>query len=219
MKWILLFGIILMACRHNERQITDEQKHKTSLPPINRKRASRDTLSHSQPVADNLVIPGERIGRVYLGMENALVVKLLGAPDLQDAAMGKAWLTWKGKRDEHNNATELNVFTAYADSTMRQKTVQLVRTTSNGFVTPSGLRVYSSLIDLQLGHRDLKSVATYQYDHRNFTLYDDKAQGITYEVVAAGKENICTGIIIHPQGKEVLPSYRTRHPDLQTLPD
>jgi hypothetical protein len=34
-----------------------------------------------------------------------------GKPDMSDAAMGKAWLTWYGKKDEHNNKTELNIYT------------------------------------------------------------------------------------------------------------
>ncbi|HEY8914967.1 MAG TPA: hypothetical protein VIM87_00975, partial [Chitinophaga sp.] len=70
--------------------------------------------------SEKLVSAGKGIGKIDLGSNADKLTELLGKPDFSDAAMGKAWLTWYSKRrDEHNNRNELNIFTTYADSTMR----------------------------------------------------------------------------------------------------
>lgn len=218
MKWFLLFCTILLACRQDKRPTTRLEEPATAPPAVTRMRENPDTPARKQPVEDNLIIPGERVGRIYLGMDDSLIAKLLGNPDSGNAAMGKAWMTWESGRDEHNNATQLEIFTTYSDNTMRQKTVQQIRTTSSKFRTPAGLAVYSSLADLQRVHSDLKKVATYAADNRPLSLFDDEAQGIAYEVVTAGNQELCTAIIIYPKGKSVFTGYRLLYPELQEVP-
>jgi hypothetical protein len=46
--------------------------------------------------ADFRVVPGLRVGKVTIGMSTADLMKTLGPTNLGDAAMGKAWATWKG---------------------------------------------------------------------------------------------------------------------------
>lgn len=218
MKWFLILCTILLACRQDKRPTTSSQEPATAPQVVTRMRENPDTPARKQPVEDNLIIPGERVGRVYLGMDDSLIAKLLGDPDSGNAAMGKAWMTWESGRDEHNNATQLEIFTTYSDNTMRQKTVQQIRTTSNKFRTPAGLSVYSSLSDLQRVHSGLKKVATYADDNRPLSLFDDKEQGIAYEVVAAGNQELCTAIIIYPKGKSVFSGYRLLYPELKEVP-
>src|SRR5207244_3305346 len=110
-------------------------------------KTKEDTAANS--MGNELIVAGKSIGKINLGMNDSLLGVVLGKADMSDAAMGKAWLTWYGKKpDEHNNKTELNIFTSYKDTSMREKVVQQVRTTSPFFSTASGLHVYSSLQDI-----------------------------------------------------------------------
>lgn len=152
--------------------------------------------------------------KISIGTDAAELETVLGKPDLSDAAMGKAWLTWKGKKDEHNNATELNIYTTYKDSTMRQKTVQQIRTTSALFSTDGGLRVYSSLETIRKEFPGIRKLAHYSEEGREIVIYDEIKKGIAFEITPAGQQQICTGIIIHKKGSPVTDVYAFLHPGL-----
>lgn len=167
---------------------------------------------------NSLVVPGKSIGNVELGMNDSILEAQFGKPDRSDAAMGKAWLTWYGKKpDEHNNKTQLNIYTTYKDTGMREKTVQQVRTTSSFFKTADDLHVYSSLEDIRSKFSQLKKAATYTEEGRKMTVYDDQRQGIAFETVTANGQNICTGIIIHTPGGKVTQVYLSLHPGMHVF--
>ena len=168
-----------------------------------------------QTDAEWRIVPGESIGKIKLGADADGLEKILSKPDASNAAMGKAWLTWKGKRDEHNNATELNVYTTYKDSTMQEKTVQQVRTTSSSFSTAEGLRVYASLEEISAKFPGIKKRARYNKDGRDIFIYDEKKKGIAFEIAKANDQQICTGIIVHPKGKDVTEIYISLHPGMK----
>jgi hypothetical protein len=162
------------------------------------------------------ILAGESVGSISLGMDASALENILGKPDMSDAAMGKAWLTWYGKnKDEHNNKTELNIYTAYNDTDMRERTVQEIRTTSSFFETHDSIRVYSALPDIERRYTLHKAGQYKSNDDRTITIYDDKQQGIAFEIVSAGAQNICVGIIIHTKGKDVNDIYLTLHPDMK----
>lgn len=170
------------------------------------------------PSSNKLIIAGKSVGNVLLGMNDSLLVAEFHKPDMSDAAMGKAWLTWYGKKpDEHNNKTRLDVYTTYKDTSMREKTVQQIRTTSSFFETGNGIHVYSSFNDVQPAFPELKKAATYKDDGREFTIYDDEEQGIAFEIVSAGTEKICTGIIVHKRGAKVTAIYVSLYPDIHIV--
>ena len=121
-----------------------------------------------------LIVAGESVGKITLGTDASTLQSTLGKPDMSDAAMGKAWTTWYGKkRDEHNNKTELNIYTAYKDTSMREQTVQQIRTTSSFFTTADSMHVYSSLDDIKNKYAVKKS-AQYKSEGRTINIYDDK---------------------------------------------
>lgn len=124
-------------------------------------------------------------------------------------------LPWKGRRDEHNNATELNVYTTYKDSTMNEKTVQQVRTTSSFFTTANNIHVYSSLSEIRQAFPLIQKSASYNEDGRNIHIYDVINEGIAFEVADAGSQQICTGIIVHQKGKKVTEIYIMLHPGMK----
>ena len=137
MKWSSFLCICLIACGQNNEPAKTNTYTDTTGPSTTHKNSSDDSMVQKAEQTDAawLIVPGESLGRIKLGTDAAGLEKILHKPDASNAAMGKAWLTWKGKRDEHNNATELNIYTTYKDSTMQQKTVQQIRTTSSSFAT------------------------------------------------------------------------------------
>ena len=161
MKGWLLICIGFLSCQSHQSSSTTSNRD-TLNRSLNDETSRQDTaISETAPVSGNyLIVPGKSVGKVSLGMEASVLDSLLGRPDKSDAAMGKAWLTWNGKRDEHNNATELNIYTTYSDSTMRQKTVQQIRTTSSVFATATGLRVYASLAAIKQAFSHIKKSPT-----------------------------------------------------------
>ncbi|SFP69152.1 hypothetical protein [Parafilimonas terrae] len=188
-----------------------------SLSGINNSgETNNDTITNEEP-ANKVIVPGKSIGNIEIGMDDS-GLEVFGKPDMSDAAMGKAWLTWYGKKpDEHNNKTQLNVYTAYKDTSMRAKTVQQIRTTSSFFETADGLHVYASLKDIKQQYPKLKKVAAYTDDGRKIDIYDAQQQGIAFEVVNANQQQICTGIIIHKSGVKVTQVYISLHPDMHVL--
>ena len=207
MKWFLGFCICLISCRQKNAGTTDTQVK--LMPPDTTKPLQK------QLVTAELIVPGERVGTVSLGTNAEELEKILGKPDSSDAAMGKAWITWNGKRDEHNNATKLNIYTTYNDRSMQQKTVQQIRTTSAFFSTNSGLRVYSSLDTIRKEFPHIKKLAHYPDEGRDIVIYDETQKGIAFEIAAAGPQQICTGIIIHEKGNAVTDVYMFLHPGLK----
>lgn len=203
---LLLCILMIVSC--------DQRRRKDTNPVTI---TDTDTKQHiaapgSAPVKKNslMIVPGESIGEVNLGDDASMLTQKLGKPDLSDAAMGKAWITWYGKkRDKYNNLPELNVFTTYKDSGMKQVTVQLIRTTSAGFSTANGIRVFDSFTDIQKAFPRLqqRGMFTQKNTHRTMSIYDAEADGIAFDIVSAGAQQICIGIIVHSPGKNVMGDY------------
>lgn len=222
--FLIIAMIFFAACGENSRteKVTATDSLQTTAD-TNDSSAKADEVLQASPsaetnAANSLIVAGKSIGNVGLGMNDSILETQFGKPDMSDAAMGKAWLTWYGKKpDEHNNKTQLNIYTTYKDTSMREKTVQQVRTTSSFFKTADELHVYSSLEDIKAKFPQLKKAATYKDKGREITVYDDQQQGIAFEIVTADTQNICTGIIIHKPGVKVTQVYISLHPEMRVL--
>lgn len=155
---------------------------------------------------NQLIVPGKQIGNMVLNAPADTLEQMLGKPDRSDAAMGKAWLTWYGKkRDEHNNRVSMDVYTAYVDSTMEKKTVQQIRTTSTEYSTANGIRVYSDLAAIRQQFPGVTDAGRFRELNgtRVFNVYDDLKNGIAFEIAEANGQHICVGIIVHLPGKKI----------------
>lgn len=211
--FIILFSIFLFAACNNNKQ-TSMQKEETDTAIVsnndNNTSNNKDTnvvRNNNTDTRSNLIIPGEKIGKAILNTDASNLEQLFGKPDLSDAAMGKAWMTWYGKRDEHNNKTELNIYTAYKDSTMMGKAVQQVRTTSSYFSTENNIHVYSSLDDIRKAFPNVQKVDEMKQEGRNIEVYDDVKNGIAFEVADAKDQHICIAIFVHHKGKKLTDIY------------
>jgi hypothetical protein len=213
MKWFFIFCLfIFFSCNNNNKTTTAGTDTSGQTP--NENTATVSNYNAKTLDTEQLIVPGERIGKVKLG-EEVSSLEILGPPEASDAAMGKAWLTWKGNRDEHNNATELNVYTTYKDNTMKLKTVQQIRTTSSAFSTAKNIHVYSSLESIQQQFPMLKKRASYKEDGREIFIYDAVEKGIAFEIARANDQQICTGIIVHERNKDVTQIYIMRYPGMK----
>jgi len=198
---LLLIGICLASC--SDKKTTLETENDA---------VSTDTIKYVPPkVTDNAyeIIPGERIGLTKLD-ENTETLSELGKPDFSDSAMGKSWTTWISKDGEKN---ELNIYSTYKDSEMKEKVVRQIRITSPKFQTPSEISTGKSLQEIQKVYPDIKLVAKYTDEKtKNLVeLYDSETNGIAFEFT----QNKCSAIIVHTNGKKVTEEYITLHPNME----
>lgn len=194
--------IVLTACSGQ----SDEQPANKDAPstarqqnPIVTDKGATDAVSDAF-----LIVAGEQIGRVHISDSAVKPVRLLGRPDGGDAAMGSATLTWRGKGIP---ATQLDVYTHYRDSTMRDKAVKQIRTTSPAFATAQGLRVgllLSEALRLQPGLKPF----SFDGGRKGIRLYDDTANGLAVETDSHADGQRLVSVIVHEKGNGVKPVYQ-----------
>ncbi|KAA2239824.1 hypothetical protein F0L74_26930 [Chitinophaga agrisoli] len=221
MKKLFVAAGVLLAFTCCQQQPSASSAADTTVT-VNQQPASQpvhDTVAASAAAIppEKLASAGKGIGKINLGSNADELDKLLGKPDFSDAAMGKAWLTWYSKRmDEHNNRNELNIYTTYADSTMRARVVKQIRVTSPFYLTTDSLQVYNDLARIQQVYPEISFEGKYkEKGGRTILLYDATSQGIAFEVAEAGEQRICTSMIVHEPGKKVTDIYITLHPELK----
>ncbi|MEZ0006586.1 hypothetical protein ABH942_001956 [Flavobacterium sp. 28YEA47A] len=156
-----------------------------------------------------LIVPGKSIGLTHLG-QNAETLASLGRPDFSDAAMGKAWSSWYSKDGKKN---ELNIYTTYKDSEMKEKVIRLIRITSPEFKTEEGISTGSTLNTIQNSYPKLVITGKYKDVGESVEIYDAIDSGVAFEI----KKGNCIGIIVHETGKKAADEYITFHPDMERL--
>jgi len=199
---ILFFTATLVACHSNDHSVTQVdsgtqvKEEKAVAPPV-------------QKILGDSIIPAKRIGHVEIGMTTEQLAQTMGKPDMEEAAMGKAWLLWTGKPDEHNNTTELNVYTEYEDTSMKRKTVKMIRTNSASFHTSEGINVYDSLHEIGKVYQGLVYRGHFSQDTSGkiISIYDMPARGIAFEISVIDEHKRCTAIIVYQPTKGFMNMY------------
>jgi len=195
---LALIGISLLSCSDKKASAVETEKTSDSIV----KYVSPEIIDRKQ-----LIIPGKSIGLTQLG-QNAETLASLGKPDFSDAAMGKAWATWYSKDGQKK---ELNIYTTYKNSEMKEKVIRQIRITSPEFKTSDKIATGKSLNDIQKSFPKVKLVGGYNANGKAVQLYDDADSGIAFEI----ENDLCIGIIIHETGKKVTDEYITLHPDIK----
>lgn len=210
----LCLVVMMSACQNGAHKSSDEaHSDSTVIAPLPES-SKPERPAPAAPISDRVITPGTSIGQTFLEEHPDTLIAILGKPDYQDAAMGKAWLTWFGKkRDEHNNQTELNVFLTYQDSTMREKVVRQIRTTSSWFLLQDSIHVYSAFSQIKNAFPDIKYSGKYTEDGRQLRIYDDLDQGVAFETVTAAGQTLCTAILVHVPGTPLNSVYFPIHGD------
>lgn len=203
---IAIFLLLLFFCNQRLNENTETTAADTLTPRTTETKATGNT---SRPLT-MLIVPGEKIGGIALG-QTAESLRILGTPSKQDAAMGKAWMTWTGP-----DARELNIFTTYRDDTMKEKVVKLIRTTSPEFRTESGAGPGQAADSVRKAFPSLEKAAAYTTaDNHHITLWANKTAGIAFETDFTNGQNTCVGVIVFEKGTDVTAFYRTFRPDLE----
>lgn len=156
---------------------------------------------------EQLIIPGTAIGGTAIE-DDTSKLEVLGQPNHSDAAMGKAWMTWYGKKTDttHN---EMNVYTTYKDDELKEKVVRQIRITSPDFKTVEGINTESSFAEILKAFPNIKTVGKFDNIDTKIetTIYDDIQSGIAFEVRNPFGKSQCCAIIVHEKGKKVTDDY------------
>jgi len=197
MIWLFL-GIGFISCSDKKvKPIENTPVSDTVAKPVSVK-----TTDEKQ-----LIVPGKSIGLTHLG-QNTETLASLGRPDFSDAAMGKAWSSWYSKDGKKN---ELNIYTTYKDSEMKEKVIRLIRITSPEFKTEDGIATGSSLKTIQSDFPKAVLIGKYKDTGESVEIYDAIDSGIAFEI----KKGNCISIIVHETGKKATDEYITFHPDME----
>ena len=197
---LLLIGICFFSCSDK----------KTNLEQNNA--VVSDTIKSFPPKVieeEWAIIPGKSIGMTSLE-ENVEKLSELGKPDVSDSAMGKSWSTWISKDAEKN---ELNIYSTYKNSEMKEKVVRQIRITSSKFETPTEITTGKSLQEIQKAYPEIKLVGKYtdEKTQKLVEIYDSEKNGIAFEFT----QNECAAIIVHTKGKKVTEEYITLRPNME----
>ncbi|WP_276499818.1 hypothetical protein [Pontibacter litorisediminis] len=201
----LVFFLSLLSCQSQES--SEQQAAPAAVPPAD----TASAPATATPDSTYLILPGESIGKVKLGMPGSELTSILGKPDSTDAAMGKALLYWL------NGQHYLVIYTVadFGGQDERPK-VQQVQVNSPQFQTPDGIGTGKALPEIRQKYGRLKPLAHYQDEQQQQVyIFDAQQQGIAFEVTLP--DSLCTAITIHPKGQNVTDTYLPLHPDMTRL--
>lgn len=150
-----------------------------------------------------LVVPGRSLGNITLGADAASLAAL-GPATFSDAAMQKAWSTWRGSRPATGEMpTQLNVYTAPTGNNVDHHTVQVVRATSPWFHLANGLRPGARLSAIRQACGRLPLATTYRVAGRPHYLYDDVKRGVAFETDGTASGSRCQAVLVHLPGQAI----------------
>jgi hypothetical protein len=135
--------------------------------------------------ADRQIIPGQKVGQVHINEDADNVITMLGKPDSSDAAMGASLMTWNVK---HNKTVGKLIIYAHRNMGAAGEAinhVKQIRVTLPWYKTTDYAGPGSELKDIQKIYK-LKKQPAPRYG-KKFSLYEDYAAGIGFEVDSTGK--------------------------------
>lgn len=212
-----ILALSLFACQTRDNGNQTE----TSTPPsaIDKTTDTTTIVGPAQPATPDsayLIVPGQSIGQVELGMSAAAVTNILGRADSGDAAMGKALSFWISKPGngprEYVAVYTVNDFDGSGDPPQ----VQQVQVTSPQFKTINGIGTGDALPEIRKQFNSLRPLAYYtNQKNQQVYIYDDQPQGIAFEIAVA--DSLCTAITVHQKGTDVTGTYLPVHPEMTRL--
>ncbi|MES2274459.1 MAG: hypothetical protein V4592_00435 [Bacteroidota bacterium] len=172
--WIALvcFGV---ACGHTSSTTVQENRP--------------NDIKGDEPIAPKLlIVPGAGIGYIKLNENADSVVKAMGKPDKQDAAMGAMLMTWYNSHDTTRYQTTIYAHHNFGAKDEAVSHVKMIRITSPLYQTSKWAHVGFPLDSLQ---------KLYHPNKNSRSVYDDVKAGIAFEL---GASNRCSAIIVHAPG-------------------
>lgn len=156
----------------------------------------------AKPTPDNLlIVPGQHIGRVFIGDSKAAVHRRLGTPQRTfKLAGGVTSELWRSKTGTNENGSPYTLEVLYRSGSVTQ-----IETTNPAFKTQSGLSKASFMgewNDFYENDKDLR-ISKYRYPRKPTQMYQDwMKQGVAIEVEYT--EATTHTVIVHRCGVPVI---------------
>ena len=166
-------------------------------------------LAIAQEKGNPLIIPGQSVGEIRLGMENQEIERQLGKPAAGDTALGRTWMAWFGKKEGGGRGVELDIRSRRSVEHENDPAAIAIRVEAPFFRTKEGVGTGSSLADVWKIFPNLRYDDNDPYD-KAVEIYVDDGHGIAIEVrrtqtnpgvmisPPSGAWGICQAILIFP---------------------
>lgn len=196
-----LSAILLFSCNEKQKNVENTLNESEYASDKNSETELKSTTNEKE------IIPGKRLGNIYLNENATAVFDSLGKPDSGDAAMGKAISTW--------NKGDGNLLTLYTSTQMGVEDfsrIKAIRSLSKDFKTVDNLGVSSSIEELKI-HYNLDAVGKFTFNGKHYFLYTTQ-KGIAFEI---GMDQKCNGVLLYVQDTDPENFYIPIYPDLKKL--
>ena len=138
-----------------------------------------------------MIVPGKRIGDIYINENADSVVAKLGKPDSSNAAMGASFMVWLNKTGKNIHQTSIYAHHNMGAADEKINYIKEVRETSPSFKTADYGGAGSEIKDVLKLYKLKKHPAP---GNKKLWLYDNYQAGIGFEVDSTGK---CLAVYIH----------------------
>jgi hypothetical protein len=138
-----------------------------------------------------LIVPGKRIGDIFINESADSVVAKFGKPDSSDAAMGASFMAWFDKTGKTVRQTSIYVHRNMGSKDESISYVKVIRETSPTFKTADYGGAGSALKDVMKLYKLEKHPAP---GNKKLWMYDNYQTGIGFEVDSTGK---CLAVYVH----------------------
>lgn len=210
MKYPLFLMLILtlFACQPKDKS---KQEANSATPATDTAEVAMS--APTTPDSAYLIVPGESIGRIRLGMFAPKLRDIMGQADSGDAAMGKSLQFWISKEGRQPRQYVAVYTVTNFDGTGSPPMVQQVQVTSPHFRTSSGLGSGSTLAEIRKEFSQMEPLAYYtNQKQQQVYIFDEQAQGIAFEITMP--DSICTAVTVHAKGTDVTGTYLPVHPNM-----
>ncbi len=185
--FIVAITFSLFACTQNQPATT--QSLADSLHT-----ADTSLIKAISPV--HLIIPGKKIGHIYINADADSLAAKLGHPSFTDAAMGALMMQWTARANGHVYETITYSHRNMGNADNSVSYIKEIRTTHPKFKTADYAGVGSELKDVMKIYKLKKRDVPGGTDKKT-ALYDDYGAGIGFEVDSNGK---CTAVLVYAPG-------------------
>ena len=152
-----------------------------------------DTTEVRAIPAEQLIKPGEGIGKITLEEGLDSVMQVLGRPDAGDAAMGSQLTTWYANHDSTGYRTSIFSRHNMGGKDENVSHVKKILVTSPWFKTAEYMSTGNTMKDISK-YYTLKKGSSYTANGQSINTYTDMERGISFEIDENGK---CVSILVH----------------------
>jgi hypothetical protein len=192
---ILFVALLAAACKQKSKDAAGNDM--PDLP---------DTTEVRAIPAEQLIKPGEGIGKISLEEGLDSVMQVLGRPDAGDAAMGSQLTTWYANHDTAGYRTSIFSRHNMGSKDENVSHVKKILVTSPWFKTAEYMSTGNTMKDISK-YYTLKKGTSYKANGSTIDTYTDMAKGISFEIDENGK---CVSILVH-QPNSAADTYLNMH--------